>query len=59
MFEGCESLTSIDLSNFNTQNVKIMERLFSYCRSLRFLDLTSFNTAEVEIWKKSLKIVIL
>ena len=34
MFYGCNSLSSIDLSNFNTQNVTNMEYMFSECNSL-------------------------
>ncbi len=34
MFDGCESLENIDLSNFNTQNVTYMEGMFNWCESL-------------------------
>ena len=34
MFYGCSSLTNINLSNFNTNNVTHMEGMFSYCSSL-------------------------
>ena len=34
MFSGCESLTNIDLSNFNTQNVINMSDMFYGCYSL-------------------------
>ena len=34
MFWGCNSLTSLDLSNFNTSNVTNMYGMFSYCSSL-------------------------
>ena len=47
MFEGCSSLTSLNLSSFNTQNVKIMSCMFSGCYALTSLDLSSFNTAKV------------
>ena len=31
MFYGCESLTNLDLSNFNTQNVENMSHMFDGC----------------------------
>ena len=34
MFYGCNSLTYIDLSNFNTQNVTNMSHMFNGCNSL-------------------------
>ena len=47
MFDGCESLKSLDLTNFNTENVTDMYYMFAYCTSLESLDLTNFNTAKV------------
>ena len=35
MFRGCISLTNINLSNFNTQNVKDMSDMFRRCNSLK------------------------
>ena len=35
MFNGCSSLTNIDLFNFNTINVSIMGDMFNGCSSLR------------------------
>ena len=34
MFSDCSSLISLDLSNFNTQNVTKMENMFYDCKSL-------------------------
>ena len=48
MFSGCSSLQSINLSSFNTTNVKDMSCMFSYCSSLQSIDLSSFNTTNVE-----------
>ena len=45
MFDGCGSLTSLDLSSFNTFNVTSMNSMFYYCGSLTSLDLSSFNTS--------------
>ena len=47
MFNGCSALTSLDLTNFNTANVKFMDYMFNGCSALTSLDLTNFNTAKV------------
>lgn len=47
MFEGCEKLRRINLSNFNTQNVTNMNALFSGCKSLTSIDVSRFNTSKV------------
>ena len=47
MFRGCEDLTSLDLSSFNTANVENMTFMFDECSSLTSLNLSSFNTANV------------
>ena len=47
MFWECESLTNLNLSNFNTQNVKDIRSMFSYCKSLINLNLSYFNTQNV------------
>ena len=47
MFWGCSSLTSLDVTHFNTANVTNMRSMFSSCSSLTSLDVTNFNTAEV------------
>ena len=47
MFFGCSSLTNIDLTNFNTNNVKDMSYMFSGCSSLININLLSFNTNNV------------
>ena len=46
-FCGCESLTSLDLSNFNTENVTNMRNMFSVCVKLKELNLEKFNTNKV------------
>ena len=48
MFQGCESLESLDLSSFNTESVENMERMFKDCHNLRELDIRSFNTERVD-----------
>ncbi|QYN59037.1 BspA family leucine-rich repeat surface protein [Lactobacillus panisapium] len=47
MFEGCKSLTSIDLSHFDTSNVGTMVHMFYDCSSLKNLDLSNFDTSKV------------
>ena len=47
MFSYCSSLTSLDLSNFNTSNVTYMSSMFDECKSLTSLDLSNFNTSKV------------
>ena len=50
MFSNCSSLTSLNLSNFNTNNVIDMSNMFSYCSSL-----TSINCNDEKIlieWNK-------
>ena len=47
MFYNCSSLISLDLSNFNTQNVTNMNCMFDNCSSLISLDLSNFNTQHV------------
>ena len=48
MFARCSSLESIDLSSFNTTNVKDMSYMFNGCSSLKSIDLSSFNTTNVK-----------
>ena len=47
MFYNCSSLTSLNLSNFNTNNVTNMGYMFFNCSSLTSLNLSNFNTNNV------------
>ena len=47
MFNGCSSLTSLDVSHFNTSKVTDMRFMFKECSGLASLDLGSFNTSKV------------
>ncbi len=47
MFEGCASLTTLDLSGFDTSHVKYMGGMFQGCSSLSALDLSGFDTSSV------------
>lgn len=44
-FSGCEDLTSLDLSNFNTSNASWMENMFAGCKSLTSLDVSPLDTS--------------
>ena len=46
-FSNCGSLTSLDVSGFNTSNVTNMNSMFSGCSKLKTLDLSGFNTSKV------------
>ena len=48
MFDYCKGLTSLDLSNFNTEKVTDMSGMFSDCYNLTSLNLSSFNTGKVK-----------
>ena len=47
MFSGYTKLTTLNLNNFNTSNVKNMHYMFGSCTALTTLDLSSFNTSKV------------
>ena len=47
MFSGCSSLTSLDLSNFNTNNVEDTSGMFYNCSNLTELNLSNFDTSKV------------
>ena len=44
LFCDCKNLISLDLSNFNTENVKDMNHMFFGCFSLREINLKNFKT---------------
>lgn len=45
MFFSCYRLLDLDVSSFDTSNVRDMEDMFFDCRSLMSLDLSSFDTS--------------
>lgn len=47
MFEGCSSLTSLNVSSFNTSKVTDMNSMFAECHYIAELDLSSFDFGEV------------
>ena len=46
MFSNLTTVTSIDLTNFNTINVTTMRDMFYNCAKLTSLDVSNFNTAK-------------
>ena len=47
IFSTCKSLTSIDVSKFDTRNVEDMYDMFGYCHSLTSIDISNFVTTKV------------
>ena len=47
MFCSCESLTSLDLSGWNTSSINNMSQMFRACQHLTSLDLSHFDTSSV------------
>ena len=47
MFSYCSNLPSLNLSNFNTSNVKNMGWMFDGCSKLSSLNLSNFDTSKV------------
>ena len=47
LFSGCNNITKINLSNFNTQNVTDMSFMFEECNNLKIIDLSNLNTENV------------
>ncbi len=54
MFRGCSSLTTLDLSSFDTSHVTIVKGMLQGCSSLKSLNLSSFDTSklahETSVW---------
>ena len=48
MFNGCSSLTTLDLSSLNTSNVTTMQEMFSGCTSLTSLNLSNLNMKKLQ-----------
>ena len=48
MFNGCKSLTKLDVSNWNTSSVTNTSYMFNGCAQLTQLDVSNFDTSSVE-----------
>ena len=51
-FFNCQKLSSLNLSHFDTINVKSMESMFEGCVELRHLNLENFNTSSCSNFKR-------
>ena len=47
MFSDCRALTTLDVSNFNTQNVTDMSFMFFNCSAITTLEIAKFDTKNV------------
>lgn len=47
LFENCQGVTQIDLSDFDTSETTTMERMFYACNSLQEINLNGINTSKV------------
>ena len=47
MFNECNNLKELNLSNFNTNNVTNMRLMFQLCNNLNELNLSNFTTNNV------------
>ncbi len=47
MFDGCSSLTSLDLSSWNTENVTYLGSMFDNCSSLKEINLSGWKVGSV------------
>ena len=47
MLRSCSSLTTLDVSNWDTSSVTIMSGMFNTCGNLTTLDVSSWNTSSV------------
>ena len=51
MLNECTSLTSLNLFNFNNNNIKDMSYMFNECSSLISLNLFNFNNNNIKDMK--------
>lgn len=51
MFSGCSSLTSLDVSGFDTSGAEYMDDMFYGCSSLTTLDVSHFDTSNVSLMR--------
>ena len=47
MFAGCKALQTLDLSNFNTNQVTDMAGMFSSCDKIQTVNVSNFDTSQV------------
>lgn len=54
MFRACQSLTTLDVSNWDTHNVTDMGYMFDNCSSLLKLDFKNWNVSKVKTFERFL-----
>ena len=47
IFQNCEYIETLDLTNFKTPDVEIMWDMFNGCKELKYLYITNFDTSKV------------
>ena len=47
MFYGCNNITEIDLTKFDTSEVTDMSNMFEFCSSITSINVSNFNTKKV------------
>ena len=55
LFSDCESIITIDLSNFNTNNVTNMSNMFPGCKSLKKENIITKDKRILNIYDESMK----
>ena len=55
MFQSCHSLTTLDLSHFDTSSVTNMEYMFNDCIKLNYIDLSLIDTSSVRTMSNMFK----
>ena len=46
MFDSCENLENLDVSNFNTKNSVTFEQMFFGCKKLKNIDVSKFDSSK-------------
>lgn len=54
MFQGCKSLTELNLEKFNTKQVTNMAGMFNGCNNLKTIYVSEYNSETNEGWTTSL-----
>ncbi len=57
LFSGCNNITDIDMTDFNTSIVTDMSYIFNECTALAQLDISTFNTEKVENFTAAFKAI--
>ena len=52
LFQGCISLTSVDISNLNNLNINSLNYMFNNCYSLKYINLFNFDNPNIKEMNK-------